>query len=114
VGRDGRQPVSHQTSHQIKKVGPGALGATNAMIAKPVWRELGRFDERYETGGEDTVLARSMLENGYRIVKEHGLTVHHSHGLGLADSAKQISHWRKTQQAPRRFDREELLARDPI
>jgi len=100
-------------AHKIKKAGLGVLGATGAMIAKPAWRELGRFDERYETGGEDTAMAKIMLEKGYGIVKEPALTVHHSHGLGLVDSVKQMVHWQKTLKAPRQFDRQELFARRP-
>ena len=79
-------------ARRIKWAGPGALGATGAMIAKPVWQELGGFDERYEAGGEDTALANLMLKNGYGVVQEPALTVHHSHGLGLGDSIKQLVH----------------------
>lgn len=100
-------------AHRIRKASMGVLGATGAMIAKPAWQELGRFDERYETGGEDTALAKSMLANGYAIIKEPALTVHHSHGLGAIDSLKQLNTWNKTLRAPQRLDIQELLARRP-
>jgi GT2 family glycosyltransferase len=100
-------------ARRIKSAGVGTLAATGAMIAKPVWQELGGFDERYQAGGEDTALANLMLENGYAVVQEPALTVHHSHGLGLADSVKQFVHQRQIVKTPREFDREGLLARRP-
>jgi GT2 family glycosyltransferase len=96
----------------IKKCGMGALGATGAMISKRVWTELGRFDERYQAGGEDTALAKSMLKAGYRIVQEPAMTVHHSHGLGFKDAVKQYMHQRAT-MAPTQFDNRRLMARRP-
>ena len=100
-------------AQRIKKASLGTLSATSAIIAKPAWQELGRFDERYETGGEDTALAKLMLANGYAVVHEPALTVHHSHGLDLSDSVKQLVHQLQTRRAPRRFDRQELLERRP-
>ena len=97
----------------IKKVTLGVLQGTGAMIAKAAWEELGRFDERYQTGGEDTALARLMLSEGMKIVQEPALSVHHSHGLGLRDSIKQLLHQHKTLKAPRQFDREQLFERRP-
>jgi GT2 family glycosyltransferase len=102
-----------RTAQQVTKAGMGALAGTGAMVAKPVWQALGRFDLRYETGGEDTALAKLMLKNGYRIVLEPALTVHHSHGLGLRDRIKQELHQLQTVRAPKQFDRKELLERRP-
>lgn len=98
---------------QIQKVTLGVLQGTGAMIAKAAWEELGRFDERYQTGGEDNALARLMLKEGMGIVQEPALSVHHSHGLGLGDSLKQLTHQLKTLKAPRQFDREQLYERRP-
>jgi glycosyltransferase involved in cell wall biosynthesis len=100
-------------AQRIKKAGMGALAGTGAMIAKSAWQELGRFDLRYETGGEDTALAKLMLKNGFGVVLEPALTVHHSHGLGSRDSVKQELHQLQTVRAPRQFDRDELLERRP-
>jgi glycosyltransferase involved in cell wall biosynthesis len=100
-------------AQRIRKAGMGALAGTGAMIAKSAWQELGRFDLRYETGGEDTALAKLMLRNGFGIVLEPALTVHHSHGLGFRDSVKQEFHQLQTVRAPKQFDREELLERRP-
>ena len=97
----------------IKKVTLGVLQGTGAMIAKPAWEQLGRFDERYQTGGEDNALARLMLNEGMGIVHEPALSVHHSHGLGLRDSFKQLIHQQKTLNAPQQFDREQLFERRP-
>lgn len=100
-------------THEVRHATVGTLGATAAMIAKPVWQELGRFDERYEAGGEDTVLARLMLQNGYDIINEPALTVHHSHGLDWGDTIKQGRAWRETLRAPQPFDRQAVFARRP-
>jgi cellulose synthase/poly-beta-1,6-N-acetylglucosamine synthase-like glycosyltransferase len=100
-------------SHRMTSAGMGTLAGTGAMLSKRVWQELGRFDLRYETGGEDTALAKSMLEHGYGIVFEPALTVHHSHGLGLRDTVKEQLHQMQTVRAPRQFNRQELLERRP-
>lgn len=100
-------------AQRVGKAGMGALAGTGAMLSKKVWEELGRFDKRYETGGEDTALAKLMLKNGYGLVLEPALTVHHSHGLGFRDSVKQELHQFQTVRAPRQFDRQELLERRP-
>lgn len=102
-----------RTAQRIKKAGMGALAGTGAMLSQASWQQLGRFDQRYETGGEDTALAKSMLEHGYGVVLEPALTVHHSHGLGLRDTVKQQVHQLQTVRAPRRFVRSELLERRP-
>ncbi|KAA0086628.1 glycosyltransferase [Mycolicibacterium sp. P9-64] len=100
-------------AQRVVKAGMGALAGTGAMLSKSVWEELGRFDHRYETGGEDTALAKLMLKNGYGLVLEPALTVHHSHGLGFRDSVKQEFHQFQTVRAPQQFDRQELLERRP-
>jgi len=100
-------------AQRISKAGMGALAGTGAMLSKSVWDELGHFDQRYETGGEDTALAKLMLKNGFGIVLEPALTVHHSHGLGFRDSVKQELHQFQTVRAPQQFDRRELLERRP-
>jgi len=100
-------------AQRVGKAGMGALAGTGAMLSKKVWEELGRFDLRYETGGEDTALAKLMLKNGYGLVLEPALTVHHSHGLGFRDSVKQELHQFQTVRAPQQFDRQELLERRP-
>jgi glycosyltransferase involved in cell wall biosynthesis len=100
-------------ARRIKRAGMGTLAGTGAMLSKTVWQELGRFDERYETGGEDTALAKLMLERGYEIVLEPALTVHHSHGLGLRDAVKEQLHQARTVRAPMQLNRHELLERRP-
>ena len=100
-------------AQRISKACMGALAGTGAMLSKSVWEELGHFDQRYETGGEDTALAKLMLKNGFGIVLEPALTVHHSHGLGFRDSVKQELHQFQTVRAPQQFVRQELLERRP-
>ncbi len=97
----------------IQKAGFGVLAATGSMISRPVWEELGGFDERYEWGGEDTAFAKTMLEAGYLVFTEPALSVHHTHGLGTIDSMKQLSHWLKTLNGPTPLDMAKLAARRP-
>jgi cellulose synthase/poly-beta-1,6-N-acetylglucosamine synthase-like glycosyltransferase len=103
----------YRPAHRIKKATMGVLGATNAVISKEAWQELGRFDERYEIGGEDTALAKQMLLIDYEVIKEPALTVHHSHGLGAVDSVKQLMAWNKMLKGPHPLNRKELIARRP-
>lgn len=98
---------------KIKKAGMGVLGATNALIDKQVWKELGRFDERYETGGEDTALAKAMIEAGYDIVTDPILAVHHSHGLGPINYLRQAKRWQRSLKGPEKFDRPALIKSRP-
>jgi glycosyltransferase involved in cell wall biosynthesis len=97
---------------QVVKGGLGVLAATGAMISKSAWRELGTFDERYQTGGEDGAMAKAMLSAGYKLIDEPLLSVHHTHGLGPIDTAKQWRHWFKTAQ-PQALDLNELAKRRP-
>lgn len=97
---------------EIVKGGLGVLAATGAMISKDIWRELGTFDERYQTGGEDGAMAKSMLAAGYKLVDEPLLSVHHTHGLGPVDTAKQWRHWFKTAE-PQTLDLTRLAERRP-
>jgi glycosyltransferase involved in cell wall biosynthesis len=96
---------------RIHKAGMAVMGATGAIVSKTAWNELGRFDERYETGGEDTALARDMLKAGYGIVKEPAMAVHHAHGLGLGKTAKEMLHYMRTVRGPVAMQRELLTRR---
>ncbi len=102
-----------QEPHVITKVEPGLLGATSAAISKEVWQELGKFDYRYEAGGEDTELGKKMFENGYDVVFDPLLNVHHSHGLGPIDAVKQVMAWDKMLKGPLQFDTDNLRRRRP-
>jgi len=109
----GRGMRMKQPAHEVSKVGRGVLGATNAMIAKAAWKELGGFDEKYEIGGEDTALAKQMLDGGYGLIEEPALAIHHSHGLGFVDFLQQIRAELRMLNGPQRLDREKLYARRP-
>lgn len=99
----GRRP------RMIKKAGLGVMGATGSMLSKRVWQELGRFDERYRTGGEDTALAGKMLDHGYSIIKDPAVAVHHSHGFGFLSGVRELTHHVKTVRSPQSSSR--VLAR---
>lgn len=98
---------------RITKASMGVMVATGAFFSREAWNELGRFDERYQSGGEDTALAAKMLDVGISVIEEPALAVHHSHGLGFVDTAKQWAHWFRTVKAPQNLDMDELLARRP-
>lgn len=98
---------------QIKKAGLGIMAATCSFVDRSAWQDLGGFDERYQSGGEDTALAAKMLQSGMIIMEEPLLAVHHSHGLGLRDTVKQWKHWIKTVSAPQELDQDALLDRRP-
>lgn len=98
---------------RIKKAGMGVLGATNAVLSKEIWRELGRFDERYECGGEDTHLAADILAAGHMIARHPLVSTHHSHGVGFYNYAKQARQWAQTLRGPQQFDRERYAKRRP-
>ncbi|MDB5161508.1 MAG: glycosyl transferase [Candidatus Saccharibacteria bacterium] len=100
-------------AHAIEAVTPGVMGATSAALSKEIWEQLGRFDERYESGGEDTVLAHKMLDHGYDLIFDPLLNVHHSHGLGPINGIKQIREWGKNLKGPVVLDKDALLKRRP-
>jgi len=89
---------------RIRRAGLGVMGAVGAMFSKSVWEELGHFDERYETGGEDTVLAKAMLKVGYGIIKDPAAVVHHAHGLNPYRMAEEALHCQLTLLAPRKLE----------
>ncbi len=99
---------------QVKKAGMGVMGSTNAVFHKQVWQDLGGFDEKLGMGGEDTLLADKMLNAGYAIVSEPLLAVHHSHGLGPINYARQVMAWnRMAKFAELQFDRDAISKRRP-
>jgi len=71
----------------------GTMAATGSIVRKSVWEELGKFDERFERGGEDTELARKMLQHCYIVKDEPLLSTHHTHGLNTLNTAKQWYQW---------------------
>lgn len=98
---------------EVRKSGLGVMAAQNAVFSKAVWRALGGFDEAYQTGGEDTALAGAMLEEGYKVVYDPLLAVHHTHGLGPLNTLRQWNMWGKTLRAPQELDRAALAQRRP-
>jgi len=103
-----RAVKSHlKPAFKIRKASMGVLGATGCMFSKEVWNSLGKFDESYEIGGEDLALAKKMLENGYDIVEDPVASVHHSHGLGPINYARQVARWFKSTH-PNTIDLKEL------
>jgi glycosyltransferase involved in cell wall biosynthesis len=89
---------------RIKKASMGVLAAVGMMISKSAWQELGRFDETYESGGEDTLLARRMLANNYGIICDTAAMMHHSHGNNAITNLKEVWHYAKTLRAPQKLE----------
>jgi glycosyltransferase involved in cell wall biosynthesis len=83
-------------AHRLEKAGTGVLAATNCMISKEIWRELGGYDESYEMGGEDGAMAKRMLAERVNIVEDPVVAVHHSHNLGPINYARQVRRWMKS------------------
>ncbi|MDD3532340.1 MAG: glycosyltransferase family A protein [Candidatus Shapirobacteria bacterium] len=77
-----------------KKPRGGVLGFTNAIIRRDLWEEY-PLNEDFAGGGEDVDWAWRWLDKGYRIVREPGFVVYHSHNLGLIDLIKQYIGWKK-------------------
>jgi GT2 family glycosyltransferase len=99
-------------SREAKKTGLGVMAATGCMIDKMTWEKLGKFDERYEQGGEDGALAAEILKSGYKIIDQPLIGTHHTHGLGFKNTLKQWYGWTKLSK-PSSFDRDELVQRRP-
>lgn len=78
----------------------GVMATQNCVVSKEVWKAVGKFDERYETGGADTALARLALKAGFSVHEEPVLAVHHTYGLGFRDTLTQWRHWVKTVKGP--------------
>ena len=104
-------PLTASRAKAIPKLGMG-LAATGAMFSKRVWEALGTFDERYETGGEDTVLARAMIANGYDVICDPAIAVHHSHGETVRQFMKtQMGYYRIVNGNPRQLNKDTLAER---
>ncbi len=96
-----------------RKATLGVMASQNAFVSRSIWEELGGFDERYEIGGEDTALAGEMIESGYKVIEDPVVGVHHTHGLGLVNTARQWRAWMAMASGPHRLNMEELTKRRP-
>lgn len=93
---------------------PGMLGANCSIVNRSVWKKLGGYDEQYAGGGEDTALARAMLQQGFTVVREPLCSVFHSHGLNFRNSWRQWLHWLEVSKAqPQAFDTQKVHSRRP-
>jgi GT2 family glycosyltransferase len=98
---------------EVTKPEMGLLATNCAVISRTAWQELGGFDEAFAGGGEDTDLARRMLEAGHRVMRDPALSVHHTHGLGPINSLRQVVHWAHILRGPNEFDAKKLARRRP-
>ncbi len=100
-------------AHEIKKAGMGVLGASNCLISREIWRDLGMFDEDYEIGGEDTKFACVMLQEGLKIIDDPVSTVHHSHNVGPINYFRQVRRWSKSLKGPNKLEIESVAKSRP-
>ena len=96
-----------------RRIFGGVLGANGSIVKREVWQKLGGYDERYAGGGEDVALARSMLDNGYSIIREPLCVVFHSHGLNFINTIRQYWHWFEVGKKPTAFQTAKVHARRP-
>ncbi len=110
---DGLGPLIFNRAKPIPKIRLGVMAATGAMFSRSAWQALGKFDERYETGGEDTVLTRAMLDNGYSIICEPAIAVHHAHNETIWQFTKtQMRYYRIVFKGnPQQLNKEALTQR---
>lgn len=91
----------------VKRPWQGAMGATNCMVRMSAWRQH-NFDEAFGHGGEDMEWAKWAIKNDLLIIFEPGMSVHHTHGLGLKNLIQQQKYWRHIMQGPGEFDKERV------
>jgi GT2 family glycosyltransferase len=94
------------------KTGMGIMATNASFIRRDAWRDAGGFDESYGAGGEDGALAREILARGRDILIDPAMAVHHTHGLSLGDSLKQLRYWSGLGK-PRAFSKQELAVYRP-
>lgn len=73
---------------------PGGFSGAAALIAREAWEELGGFDVRFDSYGEDVDLSLRWLRRGGRIVAVPGARVHHhlgaTYGRTGADKVRRV------------------------
>lgn len=79
-------------AHRTPRIHGGLTQATNCMVQMKAWRKH-KFDEAYGHGGEDLAWGRWALKAGHSLIYEPALAVHHSHGLGFINFARQVRYW---------------------
>lgn len=104
--------INFTRRRSVKKASTGTMAATGCIVRKSVWSDLGKFDESYERGGEDTYLASKMLESGYAVIDEPLLSTHHTHGLSFIHSVRQWIEWSKLKR-PSKINKKKLQKRRP-
>ncbi|MCA9323836.1 glycosyltransferase [Candidatus Saccharibacteria bacterium] len=107
-----------EPAHPSKKQKPlalnlGLFAAQNVGVSYEAWKELGGFDERWQSGGEDTDFALRALAAGLQIIEDPVVGMHHTHGLGPINYARQWQHWYRTLRGPKQLDMNKLRARRP-
>ena len=78
---------------EVRQDRMGILATNCSAFRKSVWESLDGFDEQYGAGGEDGAFCRAALSDGWTVVLDPALSVHHSHGLGPVESVRQVRHW---------------------
>ena len=90
----------------------GLTQATGSMVRLSAWKEH-HFDEAYGHGGEDYVWGLWALKRGYRLVFDPAVAMHHTHGLGPINFARQLRYWLRIILKPGDFDQQKLYKHRP-
>lgn len=103
----GRQLAEPAHRARVNELGAGLLAANDVLVRRSAWKAAGGFDESYGAGGEDSAFGRVLIRKGYHLIYDPGISVYHTHGLGLIANVRQILYWRRLAK-PLDFNLDEL------
>jgi glycosyltransferase involved in cell wall biosynthesis len=105
------KPATRNTSWE-----PGMLVAHRSIVSKDAWKDVGGYNEALRGGGEDTDLAKRLLEAGAFAVRDPALSVHHSYGgLSALGTLKHIRNYLDMRHGKdtAEFDHDKVLQHRP-
>lgn len=108
--------IAPQVWHEPKVIDElviGVMSANCSIVKHEAWKKLGGYDERFAGGGEDRVMAQSMLDHKMLIMREPLCSVFHSHGLSFKNSLRQWLHWGEVAKQPTPFKTTDVHNRRP-
>jgi rhamnosyltransferase len=79
-------------AHPTPRPHAGLTQGTGTLVRMKAWRQH-KFDEAYGHGGEDLAWGKWALKAGHRLIYDPAAAVHHTHGLGFINFARQVKYW---------------------